>query len=156
VNDKPLNILYDGAKYLKGQIMKNLIISTLFTSSLLLSATINIEVSNIKNQKGSVVIGLYNIEKSFPIKTEEYQGLVLDTNATTLKGQFKNIPKGTYAIALFHDENSNEILDKNFLGIPKEGYGFSNNAKALFSAPSFDKAKFELNETTDIKIEMDY
>ena len=123
---------------------------------MIFGATINIEVSNIKNQKGSMVIGLYNIEKTFPIEIEKYRGLILNANATTLKGQFKNIPNGTYAIALFHDENSNRILDKNFLGIPKEGYGFSNNAKALFSAPSFDEAKFELNETTTIKIEMDY
>jgi len=47
-------------------------------------------------------------------------------------------------------------VDKNFLGIPKEGYGFSNNVKAIFSAPLFDEAKFELNETIDIKIEMNY
>lgn len=156
MNDKPLNIVYYGVRYLKGQIMNKLIISTLFTSSLLFSATINVEVSHIKNEKGSLVIGLYNIEETFPIKTEEYKSLILDANSTTLKGQFKKIPNGTYAIALFHDENSNEIMDKNFLGIPKEGYGFSNNAKAIFSAPSFDDAKFELNETTTIKIEMDY
>lgn len=136
--------------------MNKLIISMLFTSSMLLSATINVEVSDMKNEKGSLVIGLYNIEKSFPIKTQEYKSLILDSNVTTIKCKFKNIPNGTYAIALFHDENSNEIMDKNFLGIPTEGYSFSNNAKALFSAPSFDEAKFELNETTIIKIEMDY
>ncbi|HIO96127.1 MAG TPA: DUF2141 domain-containing protein [Campylobacterales bacterium] len=136
--------------------MNKLIVSTLLTSSLLFSATINIEVSHIKNQKGSLVIGLYNIEKTFPIKTEEYKGATVEINSTVATYQFQNIPDGSYAIALFHDENSNEILDKNFLGIPKEGYGFSNNAKALFSAPSFDEAKFELNNSIDIKIEMDY
>ena len=136
--------------------MNKLITFTLLTSSWLFSSTINVEISHIKNQKGSLVIGLYNIEETFPIKTEEYRSLILDANATILKGQFKNIPNGTYAIALFHDENSNEIVDKNFLGIPKEGYGFSNNVKAIFSAPLFDEAKFELNETIDIKIEMNY
>ena len=136
--------------------MNKLITFTLLTSSWLFSSTINVEISHIKNQKGSLVIGLYNIEETFPIKTKEYRSLILDANATILKGQFKNIPNGTYAIALFHDENSNEIMDKNFLGIPKEGYGFSNNVKAIFSAPLFDEAKFELNETIDIKIEMNY
>lgn len=136
--------------------MNKLTIFMLLTSSWLFSSTINVEISHIKNQKGSLVIGLYNIEETFPIKTEEYRSLILDANATILKGQFKNIPNGTYAIALFHDENSNEIMDKNFLGIPKEGYGFSNNVKAIFSAPSFDEAKFELNETIDIKIEVNY
>ena len=136
--------------------MKKVITTSLLLLTISFGGIINIEVFNIKNQKGSLVIGLYNIKETFPIKTEEFQSLILDINSTTLKGQFKNIPNGTYAIALFHDENSNEIMDKNFLGIPKEGYGFSNNAKALLSAPSFDEAKFELKETTNIKIEMDY
>jgi len=75
--------------------MNKLITFTLLTSSWLFSSTINVEISHIKNQKGSLVIGLYNIEETFPIKTEEYRSLILDANATILKGQFKNIPNGT-------------------------------------------------------------
>ena len=52
------------------------------------------------------------------------------------------IPHGEYAISLFVDSNGNKKIDKNFLGIPKEQYGFSNNVMGRMSAPTFDQAKF--------------
>ena len=55
-----------------------------------------------------------------------------------------NLPEGTYAIALFIDANENLKIDKNFLGIPKEQYGFSNNAMGKLSGPSFEQAKFQV------------
>jgi uncharacterized protein (DUF2141 family) len=55
---------------------------------------------------------------------------------------FKQIPKGTYGISAFHDENSNGELDTNLVGYPLEDYCASNNARNMFSAPSFDDAKF--------------
>jgi uncharacterized protein (DUF2141 family) len=55
---------------------------------------------------------------------------------------FLDIASGTYALAVIHDENSNGKLDTNWLGIPTEGYGFSNDAKALLGAPSFAAANF--------------
>ena len=59
---------------------------------------------------------------------------------------FEDLPYGTYAITILHDENGNLKVDANFLGIPKEGYGFSNNARNLFRAPKFEEAKFELKQ----------
>ena len=59
-----------------------------------------------------------------------------------------NLPEGTYAIALFIDANENLKIDKNFLGIPKEQYGFSNNAMGSLSGPSFQQAKFEVKGNT--------
>lgn len=58
---------------------------------------------------------------------------------------FANIPPGKYAMVVIHDENMNGKLDTNWLGVPNEGYGFSNNAKALLSAPSFSDASFLYN-----------
>jgi uncharacterized protein (DUF2141 family) len=55
-----------------------------------------------------------------------------------------NLPEGIYAIALFIDANENFKIDKNFLGIPKEQYGFSNNAMGKLSGPSFEQAKFQV------------
>ena len=55
---------------------------------------------------------------------------------------FSDIKPGKYAIAVIHDENHNGELDKNFFGIPKEGYGFSSDAKVTMSAPSFSDAEF--------------
>ena len=65
-----------------------------------------------------------------------------------------NVPEGIYAIALFIDANKNMKIDKNFLGIPKEQYGFSNNAMGTLSGPSFEQAKFQVkgNATQNIKL----
>jgi uncharacterized protein (DUF2141 family) len=64
------------------------------------------------------------------------------------------IPDGEYAIAFFIDANGNKKLDKNFLGIPKEQYGFSNNAMGTLSAPTFEQAKFQVagNTVQNIKL----
>ena len=59
-----------------------------------------------------------------------------------------NLPEGLYAIALFVDTNKNLKIDKNFLGIPKEQFGFSNNAMGKLSAPSFEQAKFKVEKNT--------
>ena len=65
-----------------------------------------------------------------------------------------NLPEGIYAIALFVDANKNLKIDKNFLGIPKEQFGFSNNAMGKLSAPSFDQAKFKVEGNTLQKIKL--
>ena len=62
---------------------------------------------------------------------------------------------GMYGIAVFHDENKNGKMDKNFLGIPQEAYGFSNNMRVTFGPPKWEKSKFVVNTaTTDIAIEV--
>ena len=65
-----------------------------------------------------------------------------------------NLPEGTYAIALFVDANENLKIDKNFLGIPKEQYGFSNNAMGKLSGPSFEQAKFQVKGTAAQNIKL--
>jgi len=62
---------------------------------------------------------------------------------------------GAYGITVFHDENKNGKMDKNFLGIPQEPYGFSNNMRVVFRPPSWDKSKFVVTgPTTDVSIEV--
>ena len=67
---------------------------------------------------------------------------------------FKEIPKGEYAVAVFHDKNSNEKMDVNFLGIPKEAYGCSNNAKGFMGPPKYEDAKFLLTANRILRIEI--
>jgi len=70
---------------------------------------------------------------------------------------FEDIPPGTYALAIVHDENMNGKLDTNLLGIPKEGYGFSNDAKALLGAPSFSAASFPYDgQNLELTISLNY
>ena len=65
------------------------------------------------------------------------------------------LPDGIYAIGLYVDSNKNEKLDTNFFGIPKEQFGFSNNAKGRFGPPSFESASFELDALKEISINLE-
>lgn len=104
-------------------------------------ATIIIEVSGLKNSKGSVLVSLYDNAEHFPGEGSKAKGkakaVIINGKATVT---FKNMPRGKYAAAILHDENNNLKMDFNLVGMPKEGYGFSNNAKGTFGPPSFEKA----------------
>jgi uncharacterized protein (DUF2141 family) len=73
-------------------------------------------------------------------------------NSITLQ----NISDGRYALAIFHDENGDGKMNKNMLGIPKEGYGVSNNVKNLMSAPTFKEAAFTHNRDSELTIQLNY
>lgn len=137
--------------------MKNLILIALFIFGGILSTkaqqetyTLTVHISGLKSDKGSVLIAVYNNEDSFLKK--ELRGddvLISKKNATVV---FKNVPKGTYAVSFFHDENGNKKLDTNFMGIPKEKYGCSNNAKGFMGPPKYNDAKFSLQGNLSINI----
>lgn len=117
-------------------------------------SAIEVEISGIKKKAGFIRIGLYNSDGEFLVSS--YKNLIIKVVDTdNVKAVFPAIPAGTYAISIFHDENANGQLDSNFLRIPKEPYGFSNNAKATFGPPSFQEAAFNHQSTTSkIKIEL--
>jgi uncharacterized protein (DUF2141 family) len=107
------------------------------------AATLTIKVTNVKSTKGKVLFALFSNAEGFPgSHTKAFRladsGPVV--GATTVV--FENLPSGTYALAVFHDENNDGKLNTNLVGIPKEPYGFSNNARPSFSAPSFKEASF--------------
>ncbi|MBW1295935.1 DUF2141 domain-containing protein [Aquimarina litoralis] len=111
--------------------------------------TIQIQISNIKSSEGTISIGLYNSEESFYKKT--FKSKKVKSEKGELIVTLENIPKGTYAISLFHDENDNNKLDTNLFKIPKEPYGTSNNAKGRFGPPSWEDAKFSVSDTEVIQ-----
>jgi len=115
---------------------------------------LTVKVKNFKNSNGDLRISLFNSEGDY--LKNEYSGKVVAVENMEM-GQvvFKSIPSGSYAIVAMHDENGNSKMDKNFLGIPKEDYCFSNNARGLFGPPSFDEAKFEVNGDTLHEIKID-
>ena len=122
-----------------------------------INPSIKINVINISAKKGDVLVALYNSDKGFP---GEKTGAVKFARGKLENGisviEFENIEAGTYAVALFHDTNGDDKLNFNFLGIPKEGYGFSNNARNMFSAPSFKQASFKHEKETKLEIKMRY
>jgi len=137
--------------------MKSFLLFTLLSSSALFAHTLTVNISNIANSRGDILIGLYNNASSFIIIDRVYRKGKIELSKQNISSYiFKNIPDGTYAISLFHDENSNNELDENFLGIPKEGYGFSNNIRPALRGATFEEAGFKLNRDINLTIEMGY
>ena len=117
---------------------------------------ISVIISDILNHKGNILIGLYNSPEKFSNIDESYKNVSVDIESNTIKYTFQNIPTGTYAISVIHDENDNKTLDKSFLGIPKEGYGFSNNIRPKFRGANFEESKFEVVDDLTITINLGY
>ncbi len=116
---------------------------------------ITVEVVNVKEQKGQLYFGLYTSEEGFGMIEKVYRGEIM-TITSTSSYVLENLPDGIYALAVFHDENHNGQLDKNLFGIPKEGFGFSNNPKVTFSQPTFSEAKFVLKNSKNLRIKVHY
>ncbi|WP_044209018.1 DUF2141 domain-containing protein [Flammeovirga sp. OC4] len=133
-----------------------LLLSTLFFSFYLNimedKNTVEVTITEVSSDKGKLVIGLYNKENTFPKYEEVYQGQIISAQKGKVSCTFSNLPKGEYAIAVWHDENNNQSLDTNWVGIPKEKYGFSNNPDSRFGAPSFEKAAFDFNQDKTISL----
>jgi len=105
---------------------------------------IHVKILNIKNSTGTVACALFESQVGFPIDfmRSATNIMAIKIRKTQACCDFGDIAPGTYAIAAIHDENMNGKLDTNLMGIPTEGYGFSNNAKGLVGAPSFSAASF--------------
>ncbi len=119
---------------------------------------INVDVGGLRNDKGQVFCALYSSRDGFPKNSEKAVARV----SSAISGKqavcdFSGIAPGTYAVSVFHDENSNGKLDTNFMGIPREGVGASNGAKGHFGPPKFDAAAFHFaGGHLDLKITITY
>ena len=104
-------------------------------------------VTNIKSKNGRLLIGWYNSEKSFNEKNNPVYKKIVDVGKQSeISVVFENIPPGKYAVSMFLDENGNSKMDTNFMGIPKEQYGFSNNVLPATRAANFKEASFDVTE----------
>lgn len=119
---------------------------------------IHVDVSGLHSDRGQVLCALFSSANGFPKKPEKAAAL---TKSTISHGQavceFKSMPPGTYAVSVVHDKNSNNKLDTNFMGIPREGVGASNNAKGHFGPPKFSAAAFQYSGSRkDLVINITY
>jgi uncharacterized protein (DUF2141 family) len=131
---------------------------------------VRVTVDGIRSSNGMVLIGLYDSQASFEtalnaadkeaflIDPDRFGAVALRANAALKSAVvFGNLDPGQYAAIVFHDENANGKLDRNFLGVPSEPYGFSNNVQGFFSPPSFAAAAMPLGDGNQaIRIKMIY
>jgi uncharacterized protein (DUF2141 family) len=114
--------------------------------------SIILKVTGLRSEKGQVRIAVFNSSEKWLGEDPVYSSTInVDGQSVTWK--FNNVPHGDYGIAVFHDENKNGKMDKNFLGIPLEPYGFSNNVRVTFGPPKWENAKFLVKgSTTEVSI----
>jgi uncharacterized protein (DUF2141 family) len=121
------------------------------------TSTVLLEVSSLKNTRGTLNCRLFTKASDFP----DGEGIL--TVRTPIAGAnttctFPNVEPGTYAVAVVHDENSNGRLDKNFVGVPSEGYGVSNNKTYALSAPKWEESVFTItaSERKTLQVKLRY
>ena len=126
----------------------------LLLPALAFAGDLTIEVSGITPNAGRIYIAVYDRADSFPTPGRQRVSQVLDPTANHLTAHFKDLPPGQYAAVAFQDPNGNGKLDKNFLGIPKEPYGFSNGARGSAGPPKFSAAAVTLSPDATTQIEL--
>ncbi len=107
---------------------------------------LSLSITNLRNNKGHVLISVYKDGVGYPEELDKaVRRAKLTITNKTASVSFAGLASGNYAIAILHDENNDGKMNTNFLGIPKEGYGFSNNVMGTFGPPTFSKASFQYN-----------
>lgn len=125
-------------------------LSLLLVSLPLSAAVLQVYITGVDVVSGGhLMVGVYDSQATF-LKDDgriaEVKLAVAEAQDNRVATTFEKLTLDKkYAIAVYHDVNSNSKLDKNFFGIPKEGYGFSNNARGTFGPPSFDDAAILLD-----------
>ena len=126
-----------------------ILLSLLFTSFTMpseSSGSLILEMDNIKTDHGIIWVGIYDSEENYMVKSNAIVEGFDVTETGKLEVSFPDLEFGTYAIAIFHDLNSNGELDKNVLGIPSEPYAFSTKPKSKWRVPRFNDVKFDFNQ----------
>ncbi len=132
-----------------------LVLSSFASFSPAINQNLKVTIIKLHSNSGVVLVSLFKDGLGYPDNPEKAFGkekaYIVDKTATII---FKSVPPGSYAVAILHDENNNQRMDKNVLGIPKEGYGFSNNASAAFGPPSYRKASFIHTDKSQTSIQL--
>jgi uncharacterized protein (DUF2141 family) len=120
---------------------------------------ITVTISHLRNNSGHALISLFREGEGFPDQParafRKERVSIVDKQVVI---HFPGIPGGSYAIAILHDENDDTKMNTNWLGLPKEGYGFSNNIMGTFGPPPYNRARFShvAGNETSVEIRTKY
>jgi len=140
----------------KKNIMKKLtvLIALGMMTQLGWSQSMEVVIKNVDASVGNIAVALFSNEADFLKKRFAAQKVKAGKGEVRLV--FENIPAGKYALSAYHDANVNGELDKNMIGIPKEGFGFSNDAMGMFGPPDFEKASFDWKGGQTLSLTLKY
>ncbi|WP_420583366.1 DUF2141 domain-containing protein [Reichenbachiella sp.] len=111
---------------------------------------LTVVIKNMKSTEGVLEVTLFDSKGNW-LKDGQMQKAAIDNTGEVIVS-FKDVPSGTYAVAVIHDANDNGELDTGAFGIPTEAYGFSNDARGMFGPADFDESQFEVNQDKQIEI----
>lgn len=113
---------------------------------------LSLEIEGVPSNSGNVCVAVYENQDSFL----KFDKVFKIGSEKAVKGnthiEINDIPSGEYAVAIFHDENGNQKLDTNFMGIPKETVAFSKGKMKMFGPPKFDECMFKIVSHTNLHI----
>ncbi|MBV8771776.1 MAG: DUF2141 domain-containing protein [Deltaproteobacteria bacterium] len=118
--------------------------------------SVNVHIIMLRNDHGQVICTLFTPSDRFPDKSHKGMTIAVPIQGKHATCRFKDVPYGDYAIVAFHDENRDGEFNQNWLGMPKEGFGFSKNPGTL-KKPVFGDAKFTVDQpAVDVTIKLNY
>lgn len=118
------------------------------------NSNLTLKVIGMEQVKGDMCIALYATEQDYKDSKNQVFGECIPFSTTNFEYVIKELPLGKYVVSLFHDIDSNEELNTNWIGMPKESFGFSNDAKGKMGPPKFEDASFELKEDMEMTINL--
>jgi len=135
---------------MKFKSISYLLVLVIFSSSNHIKAqdqtcTIEIEVVGLNSTQGQLMISINRGPEGWPEENFIEQRFISDFTAPNFTIVFKNMPYGNYAVAVLHDKDKNGAMTSNFIGIPKEAFGFTRDYNVIFKVPKYNEANFEAN-----------
>lgn len=117
-------------------------------------AKITVNINNFESNEGQAIVTLFDSKENWLKNPVDRKLVKITNNSSTVV--FDSLDFGTYGVSVIHDDNDNSEMDTNFLGMPSEDYGFSNDAEPSFGPPSWEDAEFSVDKPEiriDIKIQ---
>jgi uncharacterized protein (DUF2141 family) len=133
--------------------MKSCLAILLLLPPLLFSQNkLSITVEGVRTSRGKISVAVYNQPEGFLKFDKVFRSDTTLARKGTTQIEIDNLPGGEYALAIFHDENGNDELDTNWLGIPTESIGFSKARMKTFGPPSFRECAMIINSDSKIRV----
>lgn len=121
------------------------------------TGTITVNIKGLRNNKGQFMISLSRGSEGWPNENYYKQLFIEEFTSPDFTLEFSNIPYGNYAIGVLHDEDKNSKMTSNFIGMPKEGFGFSRDYQVSLRAPKYEESNFDFNQRNlSLEVNMQY